>query len=268
MERSQFYYINSANRISGTPENFQLELRIPPDAGFDRIALHTCSIPKSYYLIDSSVGNDKFNLDENGTVTEITIPEGNYSYISLAQVLKNELNTQSALGWTYNVTYDNALITGFRGLFTYTVTGNGGIQPKFIFTDTLYQEMGFEPASTNTFSADSLTSTRVIRLQLIDSIVIETDLVKNYQDQILQVIPVNTTDFGLIGFLNNDIGASSKPLASQTTQTFIYDFKLKDQNGDPIDLNGLDFSMTIVLFKKSRMEDLLRAFVRLMAEES
>ena len=72
--------------------------------------------------------------------------------------------------------------------YTWTVSNNSGVQPRFIFTDYLYEQFGFEPNSSYVFTANTLTSINVVKFQLEDSVFIHSDIATNGSDNVLQEI--------------------------------------------------------------------------------
>ncbi len=265
MEERLFYYINSKDRISGTPENFNISLQLPPNNKYDKIAMSQIAIPKSYFLLDSSQGNNHFQLDENGTVVDITVAQGCYNQVSLATAIKNALDAQSPLGWTYTVQYDNPIITGNTGLYVYGVSGNSGVQPIFTFTsDDMSNVMGFATNSTNTFVGDALTSTQVIKLQRYDVINLRSDICVNYGNDVIYTVPVNAVDFSYISAYNPNMGENCRDLESN--KSLIYNFRLTDASNRDIDLNGLDYNFVLCIFRKSRIEEILRLMLNLTAD--
>lgn len=92
------HYISS-DEGTGTPGDFLITMHIP--ATHDRISLIAASIPKSYYLINSS--DNTFHI---GAVT-YTIPIGNYSLSKLVAAL----NTLTTAIFTWAVSSTTSKIT-------------------------------------------------------------------------------------------------------------------------------------------------------------
>jgi hypothetical protein len=145
----RLFYIDSHNRINGTHSDFLYQLDYK-DEDYDYCVVLQASIPKSYYLVQS--GQNFFTLEENGMPVNITIPIGNYSRMSFQTCLQSLLNSSSPNHWTYSISITNSLTTGDTGLFTYNVTGNGGVQPEFVIGNYLYEQLGFNPDTNYTFT--------------------------------------------------------------------------------------------------------------------
>ena len=80
------------------------------------------------------------------------------------------MNTNSPNGWTYQISIPNSSLTGDTGFYTWTVSNNSGVQPRFVVGEFLYEQLGFEPNTTNVFTANTLTSINVVKFQLEDSV--------------------------------------------------------------------------------------------------
>ena len=128
-QSKRIYYIDSHDRVSGTHSDFTYFLDMKNE-DYDSVVLLQASIPKSYYIVQN--GRNTFTLDENGTQVVISLPIGNYSRSSFRAQLQTSLNASSPNGWAYVVSVPNASVTADNGFYTFTVSGNGGIQPQFI----------------------------------------------------------------------------------------------------------------------------------------
>lgn len=253
------FYIDSNNRVTGTSSDFTVTLNIEPGDEFTHAVVLQAMIPKSYYLIQS--GSNTFTVQEVVSRT-ITIPPGNYNRRSLQSVLVNLLNATAPVGWVYAISYPNTASSADTGKFTYTVTGNS-LQPSFVFTTGLHEQLGFNRNSTNTFVADTLTSVNVIKLVREDALYLHSDIVQNKEgNNILQCIfassdnPPNSN----VTYRAIDVEANSKPMVTSTGN--VYRFYLTDENDQAIDLNGLNFIISLMLYKQSRLSSLLTGAIK------
>jgi hypothetical protein len=236
----KYFYVNSQNRISGTSSNFTYNLDIT-DLDVTEAIIMNMTIPKSFYLVNAS--NCTFTLvTSNGNHT-ITMPVGNYTRRNFATNLVTQLNLASS--YVFSVTFPGSSSPD-TGKYTYTVTGNSGFQPSFIFTDQLYEQLGFEHDSTNVFVANTLISTNVINLQIKSTLFLHSDMITNHDSNILQEISsVTSSSFSNMVYSNNTLDASNKITHLSSTVNFY----LTDEDGNPIDLNGLNFEFTLFLFR-------------------
>ena len=72
-----FYIVDSSDRLSGTTNNFTINIPMPTDNHYNRILVNSAVIPKSFYLIRD--GYNTFTLKEGTNLWSITIPIGNYT---------------------------------------------------------------------------------------------------------------------------------------------------------------------------------------------
>lgn len=261
IKESRIYYINSRNRISGTDSNFNFQIEFPLGNEFDHVALMSCIIPKSYYLIQE--GQHTFTLSENTQTVEIVIPIGNYNRPSLASTVETLLNNASPNGLTYTVTFPISRTEGDTGKYTFTVT-NLGIYPVLTFGTYVYENLGFERNSSNHFTLNAqtnqieLVSTNVIKLQKEDAIYICSDIVNDSNNILQEVYSSTNPDFTHISFYNNNVEAYAKKLNKSGT----YNFYITNEDQQPIELNGQNVVFTIILFKKQNALDLANAYIK------
>lgn len=260
ISNQNIFYINSRNRVSGTDSDFLYQFDIPKDNKFNKVCVLQMSIPKSYYLIQQG---EHFTLEENKIEVVIQITPGNYTRKSFAATIQNFLNSLSPNGWTYAVTYQNSSTQYDDGKYTFTVSNNTG-QPSFIFdTDhNLYENMGFDIGSTNTFVANTLKSTNVINLQKETTLYLHSDIANNGNDNVLQEVFASTSnDYSTITFLQRDVEAYSKDITTNTNN--VYRFYLTDEDDRAINLNGLNMECTIVMYQKQNVYDMIKQFLKL-----
>jgi hypothetical protein len=258
---STIFIIDSSQAVSGTTSNFQFQLNMPRDKDYDRVCVLQAIIPKSYYLVNAPYNT--MILSENGVQTTITLIPGNYNVISWKTLISALLTSSSSAGWTYSITFPNAISQVDTGKFTYTVSGNGGIQPLFIFPtlSLVYEQFGFAAESTNSFVGNSLVSSDVVKFQVEDVIFIHSNMSYNNdqsaQNDVLQEIYASSTpSFSNIIYQNSGaIEAYSKKLL--TPNNNIYSFSLTDEKENLINLNGLNCVITIVVYKRDDINQLI-----------
>lgn len=259
IRNKKIFYINSKNRVSGSNSNFAYEIdtkEFEPDF----VTVLSLNIPKTYYMVQN--GQNTMTLRENAVDTSITFTPGNYNRSNLKTVFQNLLNDNSSQGWSYVVSKpaSNAVDTG---KYTFTVTGNGGLQPAFIFNEDyqLHEMLGFDVGITNTFTADSLTSTNVIKIQKEDSLFIRSDITGQHSLQILQEVYTHyTADYDHVAFENTNPLIYAKKINNHYTN--VYHFQLTNENGKEIDLNGNNWTMTICLFNRDDTTDNINKYIK------
>ena len=85
--------MNSANRISGTDASFQIQLQFNTRKRYNRAALVSANLPKTYYAMASP--KNKFILLENSTQITITVTPGTYNRNAFAYYLASLLTSCS-----------------------------------------------------------------------------------------------------------------------------------------------------------------------------
>ena len=262
--KKQIFYINSKYKISGTDSNFYYGLNIDVTQDFDWVVLLKASIPKSYYLIQD--GLNTFTLKENGFPVVITLPPGNYNRNSMKIILQDLLNAASPNLWTYTVTYDQPARSFDRGKYVFTVFENDS-QPEFVFTHTLYEPLGFNSNSTNVFVDNVLISTNVINLSRENTIFLHSDICQNdTSDNVLQeIFTSDTTDYGYIFFNNINVESYAKKYIPGARA---YNFYLTDEDANPINLNGLNINLTLMIFKENKIDSLIQKYIKLKTIDS
>lgn len=253
------FVINSRNRTSGTDSNFVAYLEIPSE-DYTHVAVLYSIIPKSFYLVDSTTS---FTLTEISSSVTITIPEGNYNRVTFQSAIQTLLNTNSPHSYTYSLSFPNASTTVNDGKFTITVSGNGGVQPSLSFTNSnnAFELLGFNYGVTNTFTANTLKSTNVIKLLTNDVILIRSDIANNDGDNILQeVYSVGNDAYSNIVFEQNNIEYNARKLANHKVNA--YHFWLTNEL-EEIELNGLNWFVTIVIFSIDDTTEMLKDYIRL-----
>jgi hypothetical protein len=253
IEDKLIYYINSANRVSGTHSNFVYKLDIPPNKLYTHVTLLDLSIPKSYYLIQEP--RNTFILKEENKEVTITVPPGNYSSNTFSKYITQEMNNKSPNQFHYYITQNN------QGKYEFEVKNNDNIQPSIKVSNYLYEQLGFEPETENKFVNNKLTSTNVIDFQRESTLFLRSDIVghDNNNNVLQQVFTENTADYSNIVFINNDIQAYAKRLNTNTTNA--YRFILTDENGQYIDTNGRNLVFTLLIYKQSTANENLKAFI-------
>ena len=242
------YYINSNNRVnaSDTSSNFSMKIDIPPTTDgslYDRVVILGAVIPNSFYLIQ--VGYNTFPITENGVLRTITLTPSNYSRPQLQTELQKQLRAGQPVGYTYSVSFptSSAPQTGL-----WTITNGSTLATSLQVGNYLYEVLGFNKGSTQTFTSGSLTSTNIIKLQSDDTIYIMSDVHNGYRG-ILQEIYCNNASFSFKTFTHLNVELYSKEFNKKDTNSFR--FWVTDENFTPLNLNGLNMNMTLCFFQNN-----------------
>lgn len=259
---------NSKNRLSGNASSF---VSIPVDLNlnsFDSVVLLAASIPKSWYNVPSNYNT--FILREKGVNTTITVTPGNYTKINLATKLSTLLTAGSVtLGnnWTYVVSYP-APTEPDDFKYTFTVSGNAGLQPSLIFsTISPERQMGFEQSTTYTFVANVLTSVNAINLAYVLRIFLKSNICDTAQDGILAEFQ-NIGSYpsqSVVYYQETEIDVNTKVF--NKTNLNSWTFTIVDSFDRIVDLNGIPFSFTLCFFQRSDTHELHRTDLLIQNEQ-
>jgi len=246
IEKKKFYYIDSDKRQQGTSSNFTYKLL--NSEGYTHISVMQATIPYSYFLIQTNL-ND-FILTENSVDTTVNIPIGNYNINSFAVVVSALLTAASPSASTYAITFNDDFDETNTNFLTITITGSPvSPQLKFNTKNTINEQFGFDRGETVSFSSGVLSSNNSVNYLINRSLLIHCNVVDASDDNsnILQDIYAQ----------NNQLNSS---VIYQATEALMYGKKMKvgsqnviniylsDVNNVPINLNGRDLNMTIVLY--------------------
>ena len=259
LDHPQTFFVDSGERVSGTSGNFQsAPIILTTINAYDTVVLSQCVIPKSYYNVPS--GYNTFTLSENGSAKTITIPAGNYNKNNMIPVLQTLLNAASSTGKTYTITYPNINTQGDTGKYTFTITPwtPGDIYYFQFNSQNMFQQLGFDASTTNTFNTTTgiLTSTNVINFQIISSIFITSDMCVE-EDVFQEIYNVGTVvSQAYIYFNQTEYDLNSKRLLTNRNNSWT--FVLLDQLDRIIDLNGVDWQLSMVFYNRNNYFDLAR----------
>jgi hypothetical protein len=188
------------------------------------------SIPFTFYNINSS--NNVLNYSIEGNNYSFIIAQGNYNVVNLKDYLMSNLPG-------FIITY-----SPITNKYTFTQNYYGF---TFLNTSTCLNILGFSQ-QTITSNGTSLTSTQSVNLNPIRCVCICSDLPSSNislnsknKNNILCSIPITTQPNSIITYLNHNnfkINTYANVLSSIRIQ-------LMDQDGNLLNLNGTNWSMTI-----------------------
>ena len=212
---------------SASSSNFTVSLP-PLDQRYNRVAIVSASIPKTYYNIAAPY--NVLILTEGKTNTTITMPPANYSFNSFASTLSALLTAGSTASITYTATPQLAtgrlLIASNSAAFS-TITIPG--------TSNLYKNLG-----------TPFNSVITINVILITSSLVRSSGTQGLPSNILQIININNQqNFSSIAYDNFNTLYNSRPAAISTSATFT----VTDIDGTILDLNGIPCNFSVIFFR-------------------
>ena len=267
-------YIDSLHsaKVSTCSSDFKIELPInltlPHNTAF---YITDITIPVSWYTIESGRNNIIY-FRINGaaySASKATIPEGNYSTITLAQAMAEEMHKKYPFGVTTGVTPPVRFVAS-SNLTSNTITINNNSHPFEILTDDQAGSLisggqltgSFPLNSINTVikntvpktvqTSDSFTSGFVDLFPIRNLYLISNTLGTNNSMSIngewgiLKKIPVNA-GYNEIVYDQTVLGMDYLDCSNQTLSRI--DFKIKDHNGNTVNLHENHVSFSIIFVK-------------------
>ena len=259
---------NSKDRIQGTNSSF---LSAPVDLGnnaFDSVCLVQASIPKSFYNVPS--GYNTFTLQENAASVTVTVTPGSYTRINFQSTLATLLTAASPNTLTYTVSYPASTAPD---TFHYTFSVNSAvIVCKFVVTSkSPFRQMGFESATTYTFTAGggsaTLESVNAINLSYILRAFITTNLVMDATDGILEEL-LNFGSFpanSVMSYQQFNFDMNTRKYNTSTTNS--WQFNLVDSFDQLIDMNGIPWAFSVVFYQRNSTHELQKTELQIANEE-
>jgi hypothetical protein len=235
MSESFQIYLNSTNadNINNNIYNFILPNLEIADENYIYLSVQYASIPYSFYNINTT--NNVLIYTLNLVNYTVTITPGNYNITQLVTFLKSNMS-----GFTISYNSITNKMTFSHSTYNFT----------FLSTSTCQEILGFKTNTNYTSTTLSLISMNCVSLIPIKCINIVSNLLtyninkSNPNNQsILCCMPITTQPNSIIEYKNNN-NFRSNLFINQISNITI---KLADQNNNILNLNGLDFFLTIQL---------------------
>ena len=200
------------------------------------IAVTDAVIPYSFYNVNST--NSTFNYILNSVEYNISIAHANYNVTTLSNYLIS--NMQSGFTIEYNSSTNKFTFTHSTYDFT------------FLNTSNCFELLGFIEGITYNSSSNMLTSVvginfftiRTIQIASSNFILNNINTATPHKASIITSIPVTAIMGGIINYKNiNNISS----LVHEVTNINNLHIQILDQDGDLLDLNGLHFSVNLLL---------------------
>lgn len=242
--------------VSSTTNPFQAYLDVDLARGFTHVVVTSACIPKTYYVLPEAA---TLTIVEAGGPVTVTLAAGNYNVNSF-KTLFAAACVSAGCAFTYVLTFPDSATGLQTSKYTFTVSGNGGVQPTFTVNDSyLARVMGFPLSNTQTFAANVLVSSNVVNFQSYDELMIISDMVKNKRSLLQEIYSSANVYNSSIVWTNNSLPLNAKKL--NTTSCNVYSFALVTEANELIHLNGCEFSFIIMLFKASNYESVMKQYI-------
>lgn len=240
MSESLQIYIHSSNSDSVVDgaHYFKLPLIEVPSQCHIYIGVANATIPISYYNITSSNNTLKYTITGDALIYTVTIPEGNYDVTTLKTYLNSVMTN-------FTVTYDYT-----TNKYTFTHSTSNFVFQEYFGATTCFKLLGFPNGESQTSTSRVLTSINCIDISSIKTLSIQTDFltgninkISPHTNNILCRLPVDVKPFEILTYTNTT--GFKVNLFTNVLNTLM--IKICDRDGNAIDFNGVDWSMTLQL---------------------
>ena len=270
-------YTDSYYKVNGTPSNFTIDL--PETVQLENNMLcqiHEVSIPHSWYSINSTNNNLYFmhqvippGVIAGITYRKITIPEGNYTAVDLAQTIEIALNLlvdtvdrPNTYSIHYNTSTNKYTFSSNYATVIFVVLTDGEIAPLAgsfsdpVDVNNLYsinQVLGNTTPATDAYTNVAPYTTNFIDLTPVKNIYIHCNEISNYNQltvagnsSIAKKVPVNVPYLGII----NDSELSAEDYIDVSGKMLRrLNIRLSDHRNNTINLNEVNISITLTFFR-------------------
>ena len=270
-------YIDSSYKVSGTSSDFTIDL--PETVQLEENMLcqiHEVSIPHSWYSINSTNNNLYFRhqvippgVIAGITYRKITIPEGNYTAVDVAQTIEIALNLVYDTGDrpnTYSISYNTStnkytFSSNYATVIFVVLTDSEVAPVANVFSDpvdvnnlqSINRVLGNTTPATDAYTNVSPYTTNFVDLVPIKNVYLHCNEISNFNQltvagnsSIIKKIPVNVPSLGVI----NDNELSSVDYIDGSGKMLRrLNFRLSDNFNQTINLNGVEVSFTLTFFK-------------------
>jgi hypothetical protein len=243
-------YLNG-DYLSDVVFDFTNILSPSDDISYVEVGVGNAEIPATFYNID--ITNNVLNYRIDATNFGMTVPVGNYNYNSLVTQMTTLL---TANGHTFTFSLNRN-----SNILTMTLTAGGTTWNRISLGSTIYYILGFDPDTTYNIVGNTITFPRLFnllgqkKLKIYSSnISVDSyDSVNTATNNLLCTISVNQPGFNLIIYTNIDgLYAHMRNRYLSTV-----DIQIKDELGNLINFNGINWTMTINLILYRRIDALI-----------
>ena len=270
-------YIDSSYKVSGTPSEFTIDL--PETVQLDENMLcqiHEVSIPHSWYSINSTNNNIYWmhqvippGVIAGITYRKVTIPEGNYTAVDLAQTIQIAINLlvdtvdrPNTYSLSYNTSTNKFTVSSNYATVIFVLLTDGEIAPLAgSFSDpvdvnnlsSINRVIGNTTPATDAYTNVAPYTTNFVDLVPFKSLYLHCNEISNYNQltvagnsSIVKKINVTVPYLGVI----NDNELSSVDYIDVSNKLLRrLNFRLTNHLNQVINLNGVDISFTLTFFR-------------------
>ena len=270
-------YIDSSYKVSGTPSEFTIDLPETVQLEDNMLCqIHEVSIPHSWYSINSTNNNIYWmhqvippGVIAGITYRKVTIPEGNYTAVDLAQTIQIAINLLVDTGdrpntysLSYNTSTNKFTVSSNYATVIFVLLTDGEIAPLAgSFSDpvdvnnlgSINRVIGNTTPATDAYTNVAPYTTNFVDLVPFKSLYLHCNEISNYNQltvagnsSIVKKINVTVPYLGVI----NDNELSSVDYIDVSNKLLRrLNFRLTNHLNQVINLNGVDISFTLTFFR-------------------
>lgn len=252
--RDEYNYLQNANFTITIPERIN---------DVKSIRLTNIEIPMSFYNISANLGNNCFEISSNGIINTIVIPDNNYNITSLTNSINSQLLSNGYdISFSYTGSVSNVIVRSHSATLNFAVD-NSGNNDKYNFKNKLGWLLGFRQPVYNNISTNSIITTEALYdlngprylylaveefnkgnqnsfvTPMFSSLINKNIIARITMDSQFpfgSILPANRYN----GLLTSDHRSYTGKIDLQRLN-----IQLLNENGIPMNLNGLDFSFCL-----------------------
>lgn len=242
---------NNGEYLSDIVFDFPNILSPSDDIAYVEVGVGNAEIPATFYNVD--ITNNVLNYRIDATNFIMTVSPGNYNYNSLVTEMTTLL---AANGHTFTFALNRN-----SNILTMTLTAGGTTWNRISLGSTIYYILGFDPDTIYNIVGNTITFPRLFnllgqkKLKIYSSnISVDSyDSVNTATNNLLCTISVNQPGFNLIIYTNID--GLYAHMRNRYLSTI--DIQIKDELGNLINFNGINWTMTINLILYRRIDAMI-----------
>jgi hypothetical protein len=247
--------------LTSTESSFTQTLPIDLEKKFTHVVVSSISIPKTYYILPNDCD---LNIEINSVNYVVTFEKGNYNVNSFKFIFLNKINNLVGIPCQFNMSFPVTATQVQTSKYTFSIIWTGPVlsQPIFSTSDFyLSRVMGLKQNVSYSFVGNVFTTPNIVNFQSYDELLINSDIVANKRKLLQEIFASGNVYNSSIIWQNASLPLTAKRLQPNVSNT--YSFSLTTEAYDPVDLNGVEWSFVIMLFKASDYEELQKKYLKL-----
>ena len=270
-------YIDSSYKVSGTPSDFTIDLPETVQLEDNMLCqIHEVSIPHSWYSINSTNNNIYWRhqvippgVIAGITYRKVTIPEGNYTAVDLAQTIQIAINLlidtvdrPNTYSLSYNTSTNKFTISSNYATVIFVLLTDGEVAPLAgSFSDpvdinnlsSMNRVIGNTTPATDAYTNVAPYTSNFVDLVPFKSLYLHCNEISNYNQLTVAgnssiVKKVNVT-VPYLGVINDNELSSVDYIDVSGKMLRRLNFRLTNNLNQVVNLNNVDISFTLTFFR-------------------